>query len=50
MEDDFTPLTILEDSIKHDIGLYVSSILRNDIHLRRLPEDLIQIGQLLSIR
>ncbi|KAN0095697.1 hypothetical protein V8E51_016408 [Hyaloscypha variabilis] len=39
-EDDFTPVTILEDSIKHDIGLYVSSILRNDIHLRRLPEEL----------
>jgi hypothetical protein len=39
-EDGFTPMTILEDSIEHDIGLYVSSILRNDTHLRRLPEGL----------
>jgi hypothetical protein len=39
-EDGFAPVTILEDAIKDDIGLYVSSTLRNDTHLRRLPEEL----------
>ncbi len=39
-ENGFAPMTILEDAIKHDIELYISSTLHNDTHLCRLPEEL----------
>lgn len=39
-KDGIAPMTVLEDAIKVDIGLYVSSTLHNDPHLRRLPEEL----------
>jgi hypothetical protein len=38
-EDGFTPMPILDDAVKHDIELYIRSVLQNDAHLRRLPND-----------
>ena len=38
-EEKFSPLSIVEDAIKRDIEIYVNSVLENDIHLGRLPEE-----------
>ena len=39
-EDAFKPISIIDDAVTHDIGLYVNSVLNNDDYLRKLPQNL----------
>ena len=39
-ENGFRPISILDDAVTRDIGLYINSVLQNDENLRRLPGEL----------